>query len=363
MLIFGVLFTTILLLATWLAAKTWYVFAGCRSVWWLIVPMVILGAYVPVMFASYFSRNSALEMASVATSVAMGALNYAFFAAVFCWVIYGAALLFRLHPDTKIIAQVFYGLALLAVILGLVNGACIRTTRVAVALHNLPEGWRGKEVALVSDVHLGRVLGRGFSGRVVRHLESLSPQAVLIAGDIFDGPEAQPDALLEPWKQLHPPAGAYFVTGNHDEFGDAESLKAAVTRAGIRVLSDEKVLVDGLQIIGFDDGLTRSQSAYTSGFERLGIDRTSPSILLVHQPDHLDVAEKAGISLQLSGHTHGGQFWPWNMAVNAIYGAAAHGLSRHGNLQLYTSYGVGTWGPPLRLFTRPEIILIRLENE
>jgi hypothetical protein len=93
------------------------------------------------------------------------------------------------------------------------------------------------------------------------------------------------------------------------------------------------------------------------------IDRQHPSILLAHRPVNLSVAEEEGISLQLSGHTHGGQIWPWNLLVSRIYGRFGHGLSRLGKLQVYTSYGAGTWGPPLRVGTKSEIVLIRFENE
>lgn len=363
MMVFGLLFTTVLLLSSWFAARTWSVFAGCRSLWWVAGPMVAVGAYIPVVFAGFARRNAVLDAAGAVTSVAMGALNFAFFAALACWITYGFFLLFRLSPDTRVIAKIVYGLALLATVVSLINAAYVRETRHTIRLRGLPEAWRGKEIALVSDIHLGRVLGRGFSEKVVKQLEALSPHAVFIAGDIFDGPEAFPDSLMEPWKQLHPQEGIYFVSGNHDEFGDVGVIKQAVRRAGIQVLSNEKIVADGLTIIGVDDSLSWDKAAFAEVLGRLAGDAPGASLLLVHQPDNLDVAEKAGVSLQLSGHTHGGQFWPWNHVVNAIFGSAAHGWSRHGMLQLYTSYGVGTWGPPMRLFTKPEIVLLKLENE
>ena len=96
---------------------------------------------------------------------------------------------------------------------------------------------------------------------------------------------------------------------------------------------------------------------------KVQIDRLHPSILLAHRPVNLTVAEEEGISLQLSGHTHGGQIWPWNLLASRIYGRFAHGLSSLGKLQVYTSYGVGTWGPPLRVGTRSEIVMVQFEKE
>jgi predicted MPP superfamily phosphohydrolase len=362
MIVFGLVFTTALLLATWLAAGTWKLFLGLKSGWWVAAPLILALAYLPMLFAAHAFDNFAIRAGILPISILLGYLNYAFFAAITCWLVYGAARLVGRSPDMRLVACVFYGAAGLVAVGALVNAACIRTTRVTVRLDNLPDAWRGREVALVSDVHLGRILGRGFSERVVRHVGALSPDAVFVAGDIFDGPEPNPDAMLEPWKRLHPSKGIYFVTGNHDEFGDKRSVVDAVRRAGMRVLDDEKVTVEGMPILGVDDGDSRDREYYARILGGFGLQPGTPSILIVHQPTHLDIAEKAGVSLQLSGHTHGGQFWPWNLMVNRIYGPAAHGLSSRGGLQLYTSYGVGTWGPPMRFFTKPEIVLVRLEN-
>ncbi|HEY2115122.1 MAG TPA: metallophosphoesterase, partial [Candidatus Angelobacter sp.] len=129
-------------------------------------------------------------------------------------------------------------------------------------------------------------------------------------------------------------------------------------RAGIRVLNNEKVEIDGLQLIGVHYGDAVNADQYRSIIRSMKLDRGRASVLLLHAPVRLPISEEEGISLQLSGHTHGGQFFPWTLIAQRVWKKFIHGLQRFGTLQVYTTYGTGTWGPPLRLGTRPEIVLI-----
>jgi uncharacterized protein len=129
----------------------------------------------------------------------------------------------------------------------------------------------------------------------------------------------------------------------------------------VRVLSSEKVEVEGLQIVGVPYHNAVRGQLYSSILQGLVIDRERASILLVHAPDHPEIAEAAGISLQLSGHTHLGQFVPWSWIARRVYRQFVYGLSRIGGTQVFTSSGAGTWGPPLRLGSRSEIVLLQLE--
>jgi predicted MPP superfamily phosphohydrolase len=178
---------------------------------------------------------------------------------------------------------------------------------------------------------------------------------------MFDGPTLGLDQLVAPWREFSAPQGIFYVTGNHDEFAERSLYLDAVRRVGIRVLNNEEVSLDGLQIVGVHDSEAGDPAELRSILRQARIDRRHPSILLAHRPVHLPVAQEEGISLQLSGHTHGGQIWPWNLLVSRIYGPFAYGLNQLGSLQVYTSSGTGTWGPPLRVGTRSEIVLIRFD--
>jgi predicted MPP superfamily phosphohydrolase len=153
----------------------------------------------------------------------------------------------------------------------------------------------------------------------------------------------------------------YFVAGNHEQLGDDSKYLHAVAAAGVRVLNNEKVEVDGLQIVGVPYRNAVRDGQFAAVLRAIRLDRDRASILLTHAPDHPQIAEAAGVSLQLSGHTHLGQFIPWSWLARRIYRQFVYGLSRIGKMQVFTSSGAGTWGPPLRLGSNPEIVMLQFE--
>ncbi|MFI5106933.1 MAG: metallophosphoesterase, partial [Terriglobales bacterium] len=220
----------------------------------------------------------------------------------------------------------------------------------------------------------GHVRNVRFVRRVVNKIAALQPDIALIAGDLYDGVAGDFERLAEPWNELtstaepgaaarHPPAlGVYYIAGNHEEFYRHAEYLPPLLRTGIRVLNNEKVEIDGLQLIGVHYQDAVNPERYHAVLRGMHLDRRRASVLLLHAPVRLPISEEEGISLQLSGHTHGGQFFPWTLVGRRVWGRFNHGLKRYGNLQIYTTYGAGTWGPPLRVATRPEIVLIRFES-
>jgi hypothetical protein len=188
-----------------------------------------------------------------------------------------------------------------------------------------------------------------------------APDAIFIAGDLYDGTAIDARRAAEPLNKLSAPHGVYFVAGNHEQFGDDRKYLGAIEAAGVRVLSNEKVEVDGLQIMGVPYRSAVRNREFASALQGMRLDRNRASILLVHAPDHPDVAEAAGVSLQLSGHTHLGQFIPWSWMARRVYRQFVYGLSQIGKMQVFTSSGAGTWGPPLRLGSNPEIVVLQFE--
>jgi predicted MPP superfamily phosphohydrolase len=307
----------------------------------------------------YFSAAVRLYYTLAATW--LGTFSFLFFASCALWVAYGAASIVGLHPNRQEWAIVFLAAALVISTYGILNAAAIRVKRITVKLENLPEPWRGRTATLVSDVHLGHVRNLGSIRRLVAKVGRLKGDIVFITGDLYDGTAADYNGLASPWSTLSVPLGQYFVLGNHEGFSDSTRYLNAVSGAGIRVLNRDKVEIDGLQLIGVRYHDATHAEHFRSVLQALGIDRSRPSILLTHAPDHVAVSASEGLSLQLSGHTHGGQFFPFNLFVKRIYGQFAYGLSRLGILQVYTTYGAGTWGPPMRVGTNAEIVLIRFE--
>jgi uncharacterized protein len=205
-----------------------------------------------------------------------------------------------------------------------------------------------------------------FCRRVVAAASGLKPDAVFIPGDLFDGTKGDLDQLVAPLRALTPPLGIYFSTGNHEEFTSPKPYIDAITRAGIRVLANEQVVVDGLQVAGVmyhDSSSPLHMKAALDQMRSAGpeSDATQPGILLNHAPARLPIVEQAGFSLQLSGHTHGGQIFPFTWITRRVYGLFTRGLHSFGSLEVFTSTGAGTWGPPMRVGTQPEIVLIEFE--
>jgi hypothetical protein len=230
-----------------------------------------------------------------------------------------------------------------------------------VRLANLPEAWRGRKAALISDLHLGHVRNGSFLRRMIAKILREEPDAIFIAGDLYDGTAIDAGRAAAPLHKLTAPQGVYFVAGNHEQFGDDSKYLRAVAAAGVRVLTNEKVEADGLQIIGVPFRNATPGGRFASALDGIRWDRNRASILLTHAPDHPEIAEAAGVSLQLSGHTHLGQFIPWSWMARRIYRQFVYGLSRIGKMQVFTSSGAGTWGPPLRLGSNPEIVMLEFE--
>jgi len=306
------------------------------------------------------SRYSNLWVTCFYTAAAswVGIVYIFVLASIVCWTVYGLAKLFHLRLNKKILIEVLIGMAVMASLYGFINSGVIRTTRITLQLHDLPREWKGKHAVWVSDTHLGPVRKNGFAQHVATMIQNLRPDIVFIGGDFFDGESVDLDKIIEPFSHISVPYGIYFITGNHEEFSDNTPYLQAVRRVGMRVLNNEMVEIMGLQIIGVDYRDTRRPEQYKEILQKKKINPHKPSILLKHSPLLLEIAKDQGISLQLSGHTHQGQVFLLRFITSQVYHGYDYGLKWFSDLQVYTSSGAGTWGPPLRIDTKPEIVFI-----
>jgi predicted MPP superfamily phosphohydrolase len=362
---FLAVFQTVLVLVHFFLYMTWTYFwqpAEASGIAALQIVFAILSvSFLAASLLAFRFNNGLLRAFYTVTAVWLGTVNYGFFAACGSWAIYGAFRLGGLSPERRVFAIGFVGAALLMSAYGVINAAVARVTRITVGLPNLPESWRGRAAVLVSDLHLGHVRSYRFARRVVRKIATLRPDVVFLAGDLYDGTAADFKKLAGPWSDLAPALGSYFAEGNHEEFSDNEKYLRAVAQAGVRVLDNERVVVDGLQLIGIAYRDATHGEHFRKTLRGTGLDHKQPSILLTHAPDPLAVAAEEGISLQLSGHTHRGQFLPWTWVAARMYGPYVYGLHRIGESLIYTTSGVGTWGPPMRVGSHAEIVLIQFE--
>jgi predicted MPP superfamily phosphohydrolase len=329
---------------------------------WLEIVLGILSVSFLIASLLAWRYNEAMVRAVYkVAAVWLGLSSFLFAAAVASWLTFGFAWIAGLHVNFHLMVEVLFAAAAAAGIYGVFNANWTRVTRTTVRLANLPERWRGRKAALISDLHLGPVRNGNFLRRVIRAVLNERPDAVFIAGDLYDGTAIDAKRAAEPLSHLTAPHGVYFVAGNHEQFGDDSQYLHAVEAAGVQVLQNEKVDADGLQIIGVPYRHATHPEHFASVLQGIDFDRERASILLTHAPDHPQVADQAGVSLQLSGHTHLGQFIPWSWMARRVYRQFVYGLSRIGKMQVFTSSGAGTWGPPLRLGSNPEIVILQFE--
>jgi predicted MPP superfamily phosphohydrolase len=352
----------VLFLTHYFLYLTWTFSAPSAGTLWSKLALGIFSiSFVTASLFAFRYTNPALRAFYRAAAVWLGLLTFLFVAALASWAIFGVATLAGAHLNFHRMVQWFVAAALAVGIAGVINASWTRITRATIRLANLPEAWRGRKAALISDLHLGHVRNGNFLRRMVSMILDEGPDAIFIAGDLYDGTYIDAHKAAEPLSKLSAPHGVYFVAGNHEQFGDDSKYLQAVKAAGVRVLNNEKIEADGLQIVGVPYRNATRGEHLASALKSVRLDRDRASVLLVHAPDHPEVAEAAGVSLQLSGHTHLGQFIPWSWFARKIYRQFVYGLSRIGKMQVFTSSGAGTWGPPLRLGSNPEIVMLQFE--
>jgi predicted MPP superfamily phosphohydrolase len=242
----------------------------------------------------------------------------------------------------------------------------IALARVKVPLRRLPKALSGFRIVQLSDVHIGPTLGRSWLARVVDEVNAADPDVVVITGDLVDGSVADLGADVAPLAKLKARHGVFFVTGNHEYYSGVEEWLAELERLGVRALRNERVSIgDGehsFDLAGVDDWSARRHGhGHGADLARAvaGRDPSRELVLLAHQPKQIDEAERHGVGLQLSGHTHGGQIFPWGLFVRLDQPYVA-GLARQGDTHIYVSRGTGFWGPPMRVAAPPEISVIEL---
>ena len=238
---------------------------------------------------------------------------------------------------------------------------------VKIPVANLPQALHGFSIAQISDMHVGPTIKRGFVEGVVRRVNGLNADLIAVTGDLVDGSVQQLSLHTAPLAGLAARHGAYFVTGNHEYYSGERAWTEEIRRLGLRVLKNEHVVLqhDGASLVlagvtdysahHFDPAQRSDPAAALRGAP---VD-AGARVLLAHQPSSAAAAAEAGFDVQLSGHTHGGQFWPWNLFIH-FFQPFSSGLHRLRDLWVYVSRGTGYWGPPNRFGVPSEITRIRL---
>lgn len=234
--------------------------------------------------------------------------------------------------------------------------------RIAVTLRRWPAALDGFRMVQISDVHIGPTLDRRFAASVTAQVNALSPDLIAVTGDLVDGDVRHLADEVAPFAALRAPHGVFFVTGNHDYYSGADAWVEVARRLGMTPLRNTRVAIEGFDLAGVEDHHAHFVHATQRSDVAAAVAGHDPSralVLLAHDPLTFKEAARHGVDLQLSGHTHGGQIWPfrWLVRLSTPYVAGSY---RVGDAQLYVSRGTGFWGPAMRLFAPAEITEITI---
>jgi predicted MPP superfamily phosphohydrolase len=245
---------------------------------------------------------------------------------------------------------------------GIYHAFDIEIKNIDVALQNLPDEWRGKKIMHISDTHYGQVHGVWAVQRLINIVDEERPDLVLITGDLFDGTDGNMDSLIANIARIKAPEGVYFTSGNHDFYAGEEKIDVDLKKVGVNVLSDGFVDLRGLQLAGINYSFKWQEDSHKKTIESWpNYSHDKPTVLMHHIPDRIDEFADAGVDLLLCGHTHRGQMFPFGLITNFIFKGYDYGLKNYNALQVYTSSGTGTWGPPMRTSGDSEVVILNLK--
>jgi len=333
-----------------------------KYLFWVRAVFVLLSvSFLGVISLSRDFDSLLISIFYTASATWIGFLLYIVLASILYSLVWLVNRLFNFNLPVVWIGRGLLIVALLVGSYGVYHANDLKVTEYTVTVSDLPEAWEGRRAVFLADMHLGPVRKSGFSKKVAEKIKELQPEIVFDAGDLYDGGFGNAFALIEPLADLNIPLGYYFATGNHEEYGDINAFRLAIAEAGILVLNNEAVEIDGVRIVGADYATTRSAENLSFALREIPKDEM-PTILIKHVPFDLSTAEELGIDFQLSGHTHRAQVFPLNYITRAVYKGYYDGLKKFGKMQVLVTDGVGTWGPPLRVGTNSELVLLTFHS-
>lgn len=297
-------------------------------------------------------------------SLWLGFFSFLFFAVFLTWGVYWLGVLFHLDIRLKWVFFLFFVLSFGAVARGMYNAFHPRVKRVEVFVRNLPDFWEGKKIVQLSDVHLGAIYGADHFRHIIKMANVEKPEIIVFTGDTFDGMPGSLSEFVEPLSRTRAKSGSFFIIGNHETYLGVHRTLEVMRKTRIHVLQDTVVDIHGLKIIGLSYPERGKRKRFAHRLSKLRpLYEGFPALLLVHSPESIKKISRMGISLQLSGHTHYGQMTPYNLVTHFLHKGFDYGKYEIGDYTLYTTNGIGTWGPPIRFGNIPEIVSVTLKKK
>lgn len=366
-LIFIIVFVIILFESHWLVYFSLVKFFNLENhnlKIFLAITLIFLSlSFIFSSLLAHWKENDFTRIFYLGANIWLALLNNLVLALAAAWVIGWGLKLANLNFDFSKIASLFILLAILGTAWGIWNAFNPVMKNITVKIKNLPVSWQGKTAVQLSDVHLGHVYRPAFLKKVVAKVNTANPDIIFITGDLFDGMDGELNSLTEPLNDLRA-ENIFMVTGNHETYlGIDKAKKALAANPRIKILENQSVDVSGLKIVGLSyPGREGLGFQFGEVFEKLdNYNPEDPNILLYHEPKNIQEAKELGIKLQLAGHTHKGQSFPFNFITHLMFKGYDYGFFTLGDYNLYATTGVGTWGPPMRTGNRPEIVVIKFE--
>lgn len=332
----------------------------------LEIILMILGIALPVMFISsmmysykhYSVFNSWINTIS---SVWIGIIIYSLIASLIIFVLIMLNLYFNFQIPVTMVSGVLMSLVFITVCYGIWNSNNPRIVKWEINNETLSGDWSGKKIVIISDVHLGMIRREKFIKKIISKINDEKPDIVFIAGDLIDGPSFPYAKWLNNISLSKPTFGNIYVEGNHEKYNqEYDVFKSAIPESLIN-LTDKKIIINNTQIIGLDYKQEESEENITSKLDLLKYNKDQPSIVILHDPKNVPILSKEGVSLVISGHTHGGQLFPFTTLVNYMYKKYTHGATKTEKTNSVTSYGVGSSITPMRIGTVPEIVVLTIK--
>ncbi len=332
-------------------------------IFWLIASTYIFGRVVERFYISLFT-----DVLTWIGSFWLAAMLYLFLIILFIDIIRLSDYFFHFLPTSFYNQSFKSGLMAIIgivvafiVVIGHLNAVSPKIRKMSVDINKQANGLKEIKIAVASDIHMGTLIGPRRMTKFVETIEKIKPDLILLAGDIVDE-DLQPvirhdmgDVLMK----LSAPLGVFAITGNHEYIGGVKAAVSYLESHNITFLRDTSIkIADAFYVIGREDRSKRDRKEIKQLLN--GQDRSLPIIMMDHQPYELDEVVKAGVDVQFSGHTHHGQLWPLNYITEAIY-EVSQGYLRKGNTHFYVSNGYGSWGPPVRIGNRPEVVEVTLK--